>query len=153
HLRRRLPEIHDFENNEWKLGLGKIIRPARDHAQCFKLEVEPWPGGIERGVDRNRLRPKKGSRIGDMPRQHAIQCITEANEPGTNQCRLRSGLYVELAIVGDDSKILLLTKEPTQGSHMAQLGMRLTCSIEEGAKLTDARDSLVDLRQIARRGL
>lgn len=153
HLRGQLPSDVDSQTSQWKLGVHRIVAAAPEQGQALTIELEPQLWWIEREFNRKLLKATAPSDLQQLGKALAMRFLNEDNDAGSFKYRFPSDFYVEVAVVGNDDKVLLLDKNPGRGSHMAQRGLPRTCSVEEGAKVTDISDGMLSGKDVIERGL
>ncbi|WP_431951914.1 hypothetical protein [Nocardia lijiangensis] len=101
----------------------------------------------------NRQLNKNSSALRALAGRLAGALLDTDNDAGDYRFRFPSDLYIEVAVVDESGRILVLSKDPNAGGSEAQSGRRWTCSIERGIEVDDAVAGQVDIKEVALKGI
>ncbi|WP_433574092.1 hypothetical protein [Nocardia brasiliensis] len=151
YLQRQLPEVADHDSHNYKLSVASLLRGKPGDAIPPQILVEPQLWWVERTF--NRQLNKRHSAERDLAGRLVGALLDRDNDAGDYRFRFPSDLYVEVAVIDESDRILVLSKDPRAGSNEAQSGRRWTCSIERGVEVEDTVAGQVDIKEVALKGI
>ncbi len=151
YLRGQLPSERASKDYDLKLRLRTLVEPNPPH-QVIRLLVEPQPYWVEEQFNR-KLIDKRDARLNALLQRLRRQ-LYRTYSPGEWKLNFPSALYVEVSLVSNDNRVLLVKKSRRKSDLANAAGLKWSCSVEEGVKWSDLdEDNRLDLHRVVRRGL
>lgn len=124
YLQQQLPKVADHDSHNYKVSVARILRGKPADTIAPQILIEPQLWWVERTF--NRQLNKHHSAQRDLAGRLAGALLDSDNDAGDYQFRFPSDLYVEVAVIDESDRILVLAKDPRAGSNEAQSGRRWT---------------------------